>query len=61
MFDPVTFIEARRDGRSHTAEELEAFVRGSLTGEVADYQIAAWLMATYLNGLSREELRTFTL
>ena len=61
MFDPVTFIEARRDGRSHTAEELEAFVRGSMTGEVADYQIAAWLMATYLNGLSREELRTFTL
>jgi len=61
MFDPVTFIEARRDGRSHTAVELEAFVRGSLTGELADYQIAAWLMATYLNGLSREELRTFTL
>ncbi len=61
MFNPVAFIEARRDGRSHTAEELEAFVRGSMTGEVTDYQIAAWLMATYLNGLSREELRTFTL
>lgn len=61
MFDPVSFIEIRRDGQCHTAEELETFVRGCLAGTVADYQIAAWLMATYLQGLSREELRAFTL
>ncbi len=31
------------------------------SGEVPDYQAAAWLMAVYFNGLSGEELRDFTL
>ena len=61
MFDPVAFIETRRDGKPHPSGELELFVRECLAGRVADYQIAAWLMATYLKGLSREELLEFTL
>lgn len=61
MFNPIPFIEAKRDGKSHSPDDLERFVRGYSAGEVADYQAAAWLMAVYFQGLDAEELRAFTL
>ena len=38
-------IAKKRDGGTHTREELEAIVNGFVSGEVADYQMAAWMMA----------------
>ena len=38
-------IAKKRDGVTHTREELEAIVNGFVSGEVADYQMAAWMMA----------------
>ena len=35
-------IAKKRDGGTHTREELEAIVNGFVSGEVADYQMAAW-------------------
>ena len=43
-------IAKKRDGGTHTREELEAIVNGFVSGEVADYQMAAWMMAVYLRG-----------
>ena len=40
-------IAKKRDGGTHTREELEAIVNGFVSGEVADYQMAAWMMAVY--------------
>jgi len=54
----VTFeelIERKRDGFEHTADEIEAIISGFTCGDVADYQMAAWLMAALLNGLSADE------
>lgn len=48
-------IEAKRDGNEHTAEQIDRIVLGYAEGEMPDYQMAAWLMAAYLNGLSGEE------
>ena len=48
-------IERKRDGHEHTREEIDRLVLGYAAGEMPDYQMAAWLMAGYLNGLSADE------
>jgi len=48
-------IEVKRDGCSHTPEEIDRIILGFSRGEMLDYQMAAWLMAAYLNGLSEDE------
>ena len=50
-------IAKKRDGGTHTREELEAIVNGFVSGEVADYQMAAWMMAVYLRGTT-DAIRT---
>ncbi|MBL3539291.1 thymidine phosphorylase [Aminivibrio sp.] len=59
--DMLGFIERKRDGGVHPAEEIRRFVTSFASGEVPDYQAAAWLMAVFFNGLSDEELGEFTL
>ena len=57
---PQWFIEEKRDGREHAEADLRAWVRGVADGSLPDYQVAAWLMAAYLNGLSEAETATLT-
>ena len=53
-------IAKKRDGGTHTREELEAIVNGFVSGEVTDYQMAAWMMAVYLRGMTNEETAELT-
>ena len=53
-------IAAKRDGREVPAEELHDFVLAYSREEVADYQMAAFLMAGYLKGFSRAEALALT-
>ena len=53
-------IAKKRDGGTHTREELETIVNGFVSGEVADYQMAAWMMAVYLRGMTDEETAELT-
>lgn len=53
---PYRVIEAKRDGRTLSGGELAGFLRGYLSGEVADYQMSAFLMAVFHQGLAPEEL-----
>ncbi len=48
-------IEIKRDAREHTGEQIERIVGAYSSGEMPDYQMSAWLMAAYLNGLSADE------
>jgi len=48
-------LERKRDGLAHTASEIDRLVLGYATGEIPDYQMSAWLMAAFLNGLNAEE------
>ena len=57
---PQWFIEEKRDGREHDEADLREWVRGVAEGTLPDYQIAAWLMAAYLNGLSPRETAVLT-
>ncbi len=48
-------IAKKRDGFSLSKEEIDFFIQGFTQGEIPDYQAAAWLMAVYLRGMSKEE------
>jgi len=58
--NPVSFIAEKRAGKEHSAEALEAFFAAYLAGQVADYQVAAWLMAVCFQGLSPQETQKLT-
>ncbi|KPJ61101.1 MAG: hypothetical protein AMJ46_03880 [Latescibacteria bacterium DG_63] len=53
-------ITKKRDGGSLSSEELEFFIRGFAEGFVADYQMSAFLMAVFLNGMTTEETVALT-
>jgi len=44
-------IRKKRDGGALTGEELGFIVRGATSGEIADEQLAAFLMAVFFRGL----------
>ncbi|ACI16897.1 thymidine phosphorylase [Coprothermobacter proteolyticus DSM 5265] len=52
---PQEFIRVKRDGEKHTRDSMKEFFSQYLNGNVADYQISAWLMAAFLKGLDDEE------
>src|SRR5829696_928113 len=56
----VDIIAKKRDGHELTGEEIRFVVRGYTDGEVADYQMAALMMAVYLRGMTTEETLALT-
>lgn len=54
-------LEAKRDGRELSALQFEHIVRQYTAGRIPDYQMAAFLMAVYFQGLSGSETRALTL
>ncbi|MEA2245199.1 MAG: pyrimidine-nucleoside phosphorylase, partial [Solirubrobacteraceae bacterium] len=56
----VDVIAAKRDGEELPAETLREFVLAYTRDDIADYQMAAFLMAGYLNGFSRAEAVALT-
>ena len=56
MKQPATdFIAQKRDGGSHTAPEIHDWIGSYMRDEVADYQMSAWLMATFIQGMNAQE------
>jgi pyrimidine-nucleoside phosphorylase len=51
----VDIIQKKRDGHQHTKEEISELISGFVSGIVPDYQMAAWLMAVYFQGLNEQE------
>lgn len=54
-------IQKKRDGGELTGEEIEALLRGYLSGEIPDYQMSAFLMAVYFRGMTDRETAEFTM
>ena len=52
---PAKVIQDKRDGRPLPPEDLQAFLLAYLDGDVPDYQMSAFLMAVYFQGLGRVE------
>ncbi|MBI3540438.1 MAG: thymidine phosphorylase, partial [Candidatus Eisenbacteria bacterium] len=59
-FDVRELIRAKRDRRAHAPDQIRAFVAGFARGDVPDYQVSAWLMAAFLNGLDAAETDALT-
>jgi pyrimidine-nucleoside phosphorylase len=53
-------IGRKRDGYEHTPEEIQFLLAGYVRGEIADYQMAAWLMAVCTRGMTPAETLALT-
>ena len=56
----VDIIEKKKQGFEHSKEEIEFLVNSLMDGTAADYQVSAWLMAVYFNGMSDDETAYLT-
>lgn len=59
-FNPVHIIRSKRDGQTHSAADIRALIAEFCLGNVADYQMSAWLMAAFLRGLDDRETVALT-
>jgi len=59
--DIVDIIRKRRDGDGNSQEDLVALSLGAATGAWPDYQLAAWLMAAFLQPLNPQETAWLTM
>jgi pyrimidine-nucleoside phosphorylase len=53
-------IAAKRDGRELSSGEISWLVSGFTSGEIPDYQVSAWLMAVYFQGMTPRETADLT-
>lgn len=51
----VDILEKKRDGFPLTKEEIRFVVDGYTNGDIPDYQMSAFLMAVYFQGMNEEE------
>jgi pyrimidine-nucleoside phosphorylase len=56
----VDLVARKRDGGEVPPDELRQLVLGYASGDVPDYQMAAFLMAGYLRGFSQRETEALT-
>ncbi|MBT4667642.1 MAG: thymidine phosphorylase, partial [Opitutae bacterium] len=57
---PQDVISLKRDDEPIPLDDLRAFVLDYSKGEISDYQMAAFAMATCLNGMNFKETATLT-
>lgn len=59
-FNVVSIIRKKRDGEELSKEEIQFLVRAYTDDEIPDYQMSAFLMASFLNGLNDKEAAALT-
>jgi pyrimidine-nucleoside phosphorylase len=53
-------IERKRNGEELSEKEIAGLLQGYMSGDVPDYQMAAWCMAVFFRGLSGRETYALT-
>lgn len=56
----VDIIQKKKEGKTHTKEEINFLVKGLMEGTVEDYQMASWLMAVCFQDLNEDETAYLT-
>ena len=59
-FNPVSLIRKKRDGQTLTDIEIQNLIDAYTADKLPDYQMSAFLMASFLNGLSDGEAASLT-
>ncbi|HEY6763487.1 MAG TPA: thymidine phosphorylase [Candidatus Sulfotelmatobacter sp.] len=59
-FRAIDIIRKKRDGMELAQPEIEFLVNAYTRDEIPDYQVAAWLMAVVLRGMTRAETAALT-
>lgn len=57
----LDIIAKKRDNKILTKEEIDFFVKEYTSGNIADYQAAALIMAIYINGMTDREITDLTM
>lgn len=52
----LEIIDKKKEKKELTKEEIEYFIKGYVQEEIAEYQVAALIMAIFFNGMTREEI-----
>lgn len=53
-------IRKKREGGTLTSGEMQFIIQGYVEGTVPEYQVSAFLMATFFRGMTKEETTEFT-
>ena len=56
----VDLIRKKRNSGEHSREEIDFLISAYTRGDIPDYQMSAWLMATWIRGLSGAEIAALT-
>ncbi len=56
----VELLKKKRNGEALTKEEISYIIKGFVSGEIPDYQLSAFMMAVYFQGMNEVETATFT-
>lgn len=54
-------IHKKREGKKLSKEELEFLIKGYVQGDIPDYQMSAWAMAVFFQGMDAEETANLTM
>lgn len=52
----VDLIQKKRDGQELSSSEIQWLIEGYVSGIVPDYQMAAFAMAVYFQGMTIDEI-----
>ena len=53
--NPVEIIKRKRNNTQLSREQIKYFIEGYLKGDVTEYQMSAFLMTVYFNGMNEDE------
>ncbi|AKT39754.1 thymidine phosphorylase [Chondromyces crocatus] len=56
----VELIARKRDGGRLKEEQIARLIRAYVDGDLADYQMSAWLMSVFLRGMEEDEIVALT-
>jgi pyrimidine-nucleoside phosphorylase len=56
----VDLIQRKRDGQELAPEEIDFLINGYTTGDIPDYQMSSFLMATFFSGMTDREVSRLT-
>ena len=56
----VDLIQRKRDGEELAPEEIDFLIKGYTAGDIPDYQMSSFLMATFFSGMTDRELSRLT-